>query len=85
MTVYFDLSAKSNDCEQVLRKINKTYFNKKNYLMFELTGPEMGGDEQDVPPELHVVVAASRQAGACQRHLLYEDREAVAGGGEVEL
>ena len=53
--------------------------------MFDLTVPEVGGDEEDVPPELHVVLAAPRQAGPRQSHLLYEDREAVAGGGEVEL
>ena len=45
----------------------------------------MSGHEQDISTKLNIVFAAARQAGACQGHLLNEDREAVAGGGEVEL
>ena len=45
----------------------------------------MGGDEEDVSPELDVVLSAPWQTGPCQWHLLDEDREAVAGGGKVEL
>ena len=45
----------------------------------------MSGNEEDISTKLNIVFAAARQAGACQGHLLNEDREAVAGGGEVEL
>ena len=45
----------------------------------------MGCDKEDVSAELNIVIIAPREAGARQRHLLDKHREAVAGGGQVEL
>ena len=45
----------------------------------------MGCDKEDVSPKLDIVLIAPRETGAGQRHLLDEHREAVAGGGEVQL
>ena len=46
---------------------------------------EVGGHKEDVSPKLEIVFPAARHAGPTQPHLLYEDREPVAGGGEVQL
>ena len=45
----------------------------------------MSCDKEDVSPKLDIVLIAPGEAGAGQRHLLDEHREAVAGGGQVEL
>lgn len=46
---------------------------------------EVGGHKEDVSPKLEIIFTAARHAGPTQPHLLYEDREPVAGGGEVQL
>ena len=45
----------------------------------------MCGDEENVSAKLDIVVVAAREQRPGEGHLLDEDGEAVAGGGEVEL
>ena len=45
----------------------------------------MGCDKEDVSPKPDIVLIAPGETGARQRHLLNEHREAVAGGGQVQL
>ena len=47
--------------------------------------PKMSCDKEDVSPKLDIVLIASGETGARQRHLLNEHGEAVAGGGKVQL
>ena len=45
----------------------------------------MCGDEENVSAKLYIVVVAAGEQWPGEGHLLDEDGEAVAGGGEVEL
>ena len=45
----------------------------------------MSRHKENVSAELNEVIVAAGHGGPCQRHLLYEDGEPVAGGGKVEL
>ena len=45
----------------------------------------MCGDEENVSAKLDIVVVAAGEQRPGEGHLLDEDGEAVAGGGEVEL
>ena len=45
----------------------------------------MCGDEENVSAKLDIVVVAAGEQWPGEGHLLDEDGEAVAGGGEVEL
>ena len=56
-----------------------------NLTWGEYDPPEMCGDEENVSAKLDIVVVAAGEQRPGEGHLLDEDGEAVAGGGEVEL